>query len=151
MIIEISCSNGNTHNISIEKFNELRSLVAAAYGEDFYNVYMEYMSKVDSFNVVSIIGTMNKLMEVVNDNLEAFDYDLAVVEFLTSNRTYTLEGKCCDSVARAIEKTDLGNEEIVNLPTFYKFFKRAGNRNLTITWKPLSDAIKEAEQMYYNK
>lgn len=145
-MITIICSNGNSHNITLEKFNELRSLVAASYGEDFYDIYMEYMSKVNNFNVVSMIGIMNKLMDAVNDNLEAFDYDLTMVEFLTSTRTYTLDGKYCDIVANAIEKTELGNEEKVNLPTLYKFFKRAGNRNFNITWKTLSDSIKELEK-----
>ncbi len=145
-MITITCSNGNSHNMTFEKFNELRLLVAASYGEDFYDTYVEYMNKLDNFNAVSMIGIMNKLMDTVNDNLEAFDYDLTMVEFLTSTKTYTLEGKYCDIIAKAIEKTELGNEEKVNLPTLYKFFKRAGNRNLSITWKTLSDSIKELEK-----
>lgn len=144
-MITLTCSNGNTHNFTKEEFNDLRKLIASKYSEDFFEAYNKYMEKIDNFNVVTMTDAMHKVMEAVNDCLVLFDYDLSIVEFLTSNRTYTLESKDCTIIAEKIKGTEIGEREKVNLPTLYKFFKRAGDRNLTITWMPIHDHVVQLE------
>lgn len=150
-MISIFNSNKNSHNISVEEFNELKYAIAASYGSNFYEAYCEYAEKLTNFNVVSMIDTMKKLMDAVNSNLKAFNYDLTIVEFLTSNKTYTLDSKACTVIANKIAKTEIGNKEYTNLPTFYKFFKRAGDKNLTVTWMWLSDHVKYLEDQMRGK
>lgn len=145
-MITLTCSNGNTHDFTMNEFNELRKLIASKYGDEFYDAYLKYMEKIDNFNVVNMTDAMHNVMEAVNDNLMLFNYDLSIVEFLTSNRTYTLESKDCAVIASKIQGTEIGEKEVVNLPTLYKYFKRAGDRGLTITWKMLHDKIIEMEK-----
>lgn len=144
-MITLYNSKGNGHNYSDEEFNELRKVIASKYGDEFFEAYNNYMDKIDDFNVVSMTDAMHNVMEAVNNNLALFDYDLSIVEFLTSNKTYTLESKDCIIIAEKIKGTEIGEKEKTNLPTLYKFFKRAGDRNLTITWMPIHEYISQLE------
>ena len=145
-MITLTCSNGNTHNFTMNEFNELRKLIASKYGDEFLEAYSKYMEKIDNFNVVNMTDAMHNVMEAVNNNLMLFNYDLSIVEFLTSNRTYTLQSKDCLDIANKIQGTEIGEKEVVNLPTLYKYFKRAGDRGLTITWMPIGDHIVELQK-----
>ena len=150
-MIAIFSSNGNEHTISDEEFKELRFTIADKYGKEFYTAYKKYYEKIDDFNVITMSDAMHNVIKAVNDNLELFNFDLNIVEFLTSNRTYTLDSKHCGEVAEKIVNTEIGNREKTNLPTFYIFFRHAADKKLTITWMSANDRIKHLETEYYNK
>lgn len=150
-MIVIFSSNGNEYTISDEEFKKIRFTLASKYGKEFYIAYKKYYEKIDDFNVITMSDAMHKVIEAFNNNLELFNFDLTIVEFLTSNRTYTLDSKHCGEVAKKIANTEISDKEKTNLPTFYSFFKRAADKKLTITWMYASDRIKRLEADYYNK
>lgn len=125
-------SNYNRHNIYEDDINEIKFVIAEKYGTEFFEAFKEYYKHAPNVNVVDIIDSANKLMEIARNN-EELSANLGVVAFLTATIEYTADSKTCGEIAKKLAGTKIGEKEIVNLPTYYKFFKRAFDRNLTVT------------------
>ena len=131
-MIVIYSSNGNTHNIYNKEFDELRIDIAQYYGQEFCNAYKEYINVMHNFNINTISSVLDKLKEA---SINASINNQHLLEFLTSNARYELDSDTCHDIAVALEHSVIGNTLVSNLPTWYKFFDKAYNKNLTVTFE----------------
>lgn len=145
--VTMTKGNGVGHTIDASVFNEMKSDIAYAYGEAFYNAYTKYQKQSEeNHNAVNLYDTITTLLFVAKN----VNVDDAIVAFLTATDHITLDGKACTEIANRLSKSKVANTEKTNLPTYYKFFKRAGNRNetITITYKNVNEGEISAEHLY---
>lgn len=121
-------SNKNQHNFDDQWFEDLRVEVARNINPELGLLVKTYLKLVKSFNPMEMITLMNSLV----DEAKKQEISNELVNFLTCNASVEVDPVTCGQIADLIKDSKIGNEEKINLPTPYKFFKRASARNYTV-------------------
>lgn len=137
-------SNKNQHNFDDQWFDDLRVEVARNINPEFGLLVKTYLILVKSFNPMEMVSLMNSL--VYEAKKQGISNEL--VNFLTCNASVEVDPVTCGQIADLIKDSKIGNEEKINLPTPYKFFKRASARNYTVLCLTDDEARKRMRQAW---
>ena len=137
-------SNKNKHNFEDQWFDELRVEVARNINPDFGVLVEKYLKLVKSFNPIEMVTLMNSLI----DEAKKQEISNELMNFLTCNASVEVDPVTCGQIADLIKDSKIGNEEKINLPTPYKFFKRASARNYTVLCLTDDEAKRRMEQAW---
>ena len=126
------------YHFSSEDTKDLCFAIAENMDEDFFKVFKEFyklkeQNEEETINTYDyIINSYNCIMKM---NEIAFEKSLnsKIIEFITSNNYYNLDYETCGEIKSLIAKTEIGNKEMTNLPTLYKFFKRFYDKQYSMT------------------
>lgn len=137
-------SNKNQHNFDDQWFDDLRVEVARNINPEFGLLVKTYLILVKSFNPMEMVTLMNSLV----DEAKKQGISNELMNFLTCNASVEVDPVTCGQIADLIKDSQIGNEEKINLPTPYKFFKRASTRNYTVLCLTDDEARKRMRQAW---
>lgn len=137
-------SNKNQHNFDNQWFEDLRVEVARNINPEFGVLVEKYLNLVKSFNPLEMVTLMTSLV----DEAKKQGISNELVNFLTCNASVEVDPVTCGQIADLIKDSKIGNDEKINLPTPYKFFKRASARKYTVLCLTDEEAKRRMEQAW---
>ena len=137
-------SNKNQHHFDNQWFEDLRVEVARNINPEFGVLVEKYLNLVKSFNPLEMVTLMTSLV----DEAKKQGISNELVNFLTCNASVEVDPVTCGQIADLIKDSKIGNDEKINLPTPYKFFKRASARNYTVLCLTDDEAKRRMEQAW---
>lgn len=137
-------SNKNQHNFDNQWFEDLSVEVARNINPEFGVLVEKYLKLVKSFNPMEMVTLMTSLV----DEAKKQGISNELVNFLTCNASVEVDPVTCGQIADLIKDSKIGNDEKINLPTPYKFFKRASARKYTVLCLTDEEAKRRMEQAW---